>query len=70
MQGLLPVCKEEEEARLCVILQEQSMKAGCELIVLLVTGLLNSSRAGRKRSRADDSGVSHVHCDAHLPGPG
>lgn len=46
------------------------MKAGCELIVLLVTGLLNSSRAGRKRSRADDSGVSYMHCDAHLPGPG
>lgn len=51
MWGKQPVCKgEEEEVWLCIILQEHSMKAGCELIMLLVTGLLNSSSTWKRRS--------------------
>ena len=66
----LLVEEEEEEACMRVILQQQSVKAGCELIVLLMTGLLKNSSTGRKRSRADESGASHTHCSTHLLVPG
>lgn len=44
----LLVEEEEEEACMRVILQQQSVKAGCELIMPLMTGLLKTAAQGGK----------------------